>query len=91
MVQTGCLVPCRYREYKLVQRVDGFFLDYGLGVSYSTTEVVVEEEQWVYPPVSFLAEFGGALGMFLGVSFMLVWDCFTVLFRRINNYKPTSN
>ena len=91
MVQTGCLVPCRYREYKLVQRVDGFFLDYGLGVSYSTTEVVVEEEQWVYPPVSFLAEFGGALGMFLGFSFMLVWDCFTVLFSRINNNKPTSN
>ena len=90
-MQTGCLVPCRYREYKLVQRVDGFFLDYGLGVSYSTTEVVVEEEQWVYPPVSFLAEFGGALGMFLGFSFMLVWDCFTVLFSRINNYKPTSN
>ena len=85
LVDTGCLMPCRYKEFKLVQIVDGFFFPYGLGVSYSTTEIVVEEEQWVYPPVSFLAEFGGALGMFLGFSFIMFWDCATALLTRFNS------
>ena len=74
LLQTGCLMPCKYKEYKLVQRLDGFYMDYGLGISYSTTEIEVEEEQWVYPAVSFLAEFGGALGMFLWFSFMMMWE-----------------
>ena len=34
----------------------------------------VEEEVLVYPFQSFLAEFGGALGLFLGFSFMTIWD-----------------
>ena len=87
LLQTGCLMPCRYKEYKLVQNVEGFFVNYGLGVSYSTTEITVEEEQWVYPEVSFLAEFGGALGMFLGFSFMMIWDCFSSLLNIFETYK----
>ena len=34
----------------------------------------VEEEVLVFPFQSFLAEFGGALGLFLGFSFMTIWD-----------------
>ena len=37
-------------------------------------QVSVEEEDWVYPGLSFIAEFGGALGMFLGFSFYMFWD-----------------
>ena len=37
-------------------------------------QVMVEEEDWVYPELSFIAEFGGALGMFLGFSFYMFWD-----------------
>ena len=36
------------------------------------TQIV--EEVLVYPFESFMAEFGGALGLFLGVSFMTIWD-----------------
>ena len=36
------------------------------------TQIV--EEVLVYPFQSFMAEFGGALGLFLGVSFMTIWD-----------------
>ena len=32
------------------------------------TEVVM------YPWVSFVSEFGGALGLFVGFSFMMFWD-----------------
>ena len=33
-----------------------------------------EEEVLVYPFQSFIAEFGGSLGLFLGFSFMTIWD-----------------
>ena len=33
-----------------------------------------EEEVLVYPFQSFIAEFGGCLGLFLGFSFMTIWD-----------------
>ena len=38
-----------------------------------TGETVMEEE-YVYPLDSFIAEFGGALGLFLGFSFLMIWD-----------------
>ena len=34
----------------------------------------VETEELIYPWQSLVAEFGGALGLFLGFSFMTVWD-----------------
>ena len=33
----------------------------------------VEEEVLIYPITSLIAEFGGALGLFLGFSFMTIW------------------
>ena len=33
-----------------------------------------EKEQLIYPLTSLVAEFGGTLGLFLGFSFMVVWD-----------------
>ena len=32
------------------------------------------KEVEVYPFQSFVSEFGGALGLFLGFSFMMLWD-----------------
>ena len=34
----------------------------------------VEEESLVYTFESWLAEFGGSLGLFLGFSFMTIWE-----------------
>ena len=34
----------------------------------------IETEELIYPWQSLVAEFGGALGLFLGFSFMTVWD-----------------
>ena len=40
----------------------------------------VETEELIYPWQSFVAEFGGALGLFLGFSLMTIWDSlYTVL------------
>ena len=34
----------------------------------------IEQEILLYPFTSLLAEFGGALGLFLGFSIMTIWD-----------------
>ena len=39
------------------------------GYNYGSTEIRREREEWVYPFVSFVAEFGGSLGLFIGFSF----------------------
>ena len=41
---------------------------------YSSTNVVVKEEDFIYPFQSYLAEVGGALGLFLGFSFVGLLD-----------------
>ena len=94
MRTTGCELPCRYRQYRLAHTIPGFYSSYGLGIAYSSTVLRVEEEDWVcnaallsctehsaqvYTWPSFLAEFGGALGMFLGFSFIQFWDLLTCL------------
>ena len=52
-------------------------------VSFSTTEILVLEEVYIYPLLSCISEMGGALGLFLGFSFLMIWDsisnCFGVL------------
>ena len=49
-------------------------------VSFASTEVTTMEEVYLYPILSFLAEFGGALGLFLGFSFLMLWDFVYYLF-----------
>ena len=41
---------------------------------FAKAEVVEEKEAYVYGFVSFVSEFGGALGLFLGFSFLTVWE-----------------
>ena len=81
---TGCLQPCIYNEYKFA------FTNpraWPIPESESTPEnqsrlyfwaasskTHIEEELLLYPFTSLLAEFGGALGLFFGFSFMAIWQ-----------------
>ena len=74
----GCLPPCKYTEYEDVDLKE-YELQYNdtlqsFGLTYATSMVTVKEEIPIYPFSSFLAEFGGALGLFLGFSFFMIWD-----------------
>ena len=72
----GCKKPCNYNEFKFVysspevvpsiQNIVAFWA--------ATRKTQVEEEILLYPFDSFVAEFGGALGLFLGFSFMTIWQ-----------------
>ena len=46
----------------------------GLSFGFSSNTMSVSEEVLIYPTTSFLAEAGGALGLFLGFNFVMVWD-----------------
>ena len=52
--------------------IKGFGL---FGFMLASTDISVMTEAYTYPWVSLLAEFGGALGLFLGFSFIMLWDC----------------
>ena len=72
---TACSLPCSYSEHRLV----GSPLvvnpnNYGFQLSFAKTEAWEEREALIYEFVSFVSEFGGSLGLFLGFSFFSVWD-----------------
>ena len=69
------------REYSVVGEpqsmainMEGFKGMAALGYNMVSTEVEVHEEVYQYPTLSYIAEFGGSLGLFLGASFISVWD-----------------
>ena len=78
---TGCLQPCNYNEYKfastsprLMPKTDPEITNISL-LSFwaASSKTHIDEEVLLYPFTSLLAEFGGALGLFLGFSFMAIW------------------
>ena len=72
--------PCTYYNYVRSKEIE-FTLDNTGGIGFmfgfSTKTLTVKEETLLYPFESFLAEFGGSLGLFLGLSFLSLWEFFT--------------
>ena len=55
--------------------------EYGFMFGFSTNSLTIKEESYLYPFQSFLAEVGGSLGLFLGLSFLSLWDFFLVVLK----------
>ena len=74
--EVGCRKPCYYNEFKFVfgtpevepsvKNIVAFWV--------ASRKTQIEEEVLLYPFTSFIAESGGALGLFLGFSFMTIWQ-----------------
>ena len=72
---TGCQAPCTYIEFKQVGHSKNVHPPgYGLMLRFAKTEMMEDKEVYVYGFVSFVSEFGGSLGLFLGFSFLMVWE-----------------
>ena len=76
---TGCGKPCNYLEYNFLrERIPSGFDpsgDYFVFTTVTQTRyTTVEKEELLYPSSTMVAEVGGILGLFLGVSFMTIWD-----------------
>ena len=48
--------------------------EFGLMLWNTSPFTLVESEELLYGLPSFIAEVGGTLGLFLGFSFMTIWD-----------------
>ena len=62
------------------------------GYNFASTDVRSETEAWAYPIISFIADMGGALSLFVGVSFLSFWDCSRHIIRTtVRKYKELKN
>ena len=81
LTNTGCLLPCHFREFKSVGTPvtiqPGVF---GFQLSYAKSEYAEEREVFLYDLTSFVSEFGGSLGLFLGFLFFSCWDTLHLFF-----------
>ena len=77
-IAVGCKKPCNYQEYKIIgeksptsMTKEGFLTFALLAID---NNIYVETEALLYPGTSLVAEIGGTLGLFIGFSFMILWD-----------------
>ena len=76
---TGCKKPCHYLKFSFVGvsqstsfKSDLFVMSFWAAFNFT----MVEKETLIYPFPSLIAELGGTLGLFLGFSFLAIWDSF---------------
>ena len=86
---TGCPRPCRYTRYTLpAEPKDMSFFNTSLvSLVLASATVTKKTEVLMYPLESLVAEFGGAMGMFLGFSFMMFWDWLELLLYSTSHFK----
>ena len=74
---TGCQKPCRYNKYIIVgerRRTTFESKDFTFSLWAVSNRTEIRKEKLLYPLSSLVADFGGTLGLFLGFSFMTLWD-----------------
>ena len=72
----GCMKPCTYNMYQFGRKEPSMidFDSFSFSFWAASTKTIIRTEQLIYPLTSLVAEFGGTLGLFLGVSFITLWD-----------------
>ena len=93
--KTNCFAPCDFFEYSLVGEKQTFAhtdsTAFKISLSLVSTSHVVVAESLLYPFDSFVGEFGGALGLFIGASFLSVWDIIEYLASSMTKIKSGSS
>ena len=73
-----CQMPCNYvtvKQFKVMEYGDGKSGNVRLILNFSPN-IKSTEEYYLYTPLSLIAEVGGYVGLFLGVSFHQIKDLF---------------
>ena len=78
---TGCKKPCSYLKYQFLRQEPSILQSehYAFSLWAVSNKTTIRTEQLIYPLTSLVAEFGGTLGLFLGISFITLWDNMTYL------------
>ena len=72
---TGCPRPCSFTQYGLAAPAIEVNHDtMGLEMFLSRTKIEKRTEDLMLSKEAFVSQFGGALGLFIGFSFMSLWD-----------------
>ena len=90
---TGCLKPCHFKKYIFLgdPSPSSFKSEHYIFSLWAvSSKTKVEKEELIYPMSTLVAEFGGTLGLFLGFSFISVWDNFSTLKKCIVFFKSKS-
>ena len=53
-------------------------------LAFSSLKVMVNKQMWSYSASSFVADYGGILGLFVGFNFLMIWD-FAILMKQKMN------
>ena len=56
-------------------------------MNFVSTDIRMAKEEEIYPFISFISELGGSLGLFLGFSFMTIWDLIDYFVLRYDSVK----
>ena len=80
---TGCQIPCHFTQFSIVGTPEEYDIQDSplIELSYTSTHLTESREVWLYPFDSLVSEFGGALGLFLGFSFLGLLDVIQSLFK----------
>ena len=54
-----------------------------LYISFSSSKITVEKEVVSYSYLSFVADCGGLLGLFIGFNFVMFWDLIVIIYQKI--------
>ena len=88
---TKCMPPCLFNEYKLGLEPDkwdskAISKNKIFKLKFTDNKTIIEKEIESYSFVSLVSDIGGALGLFLGFSFVMVWDEAEALIRKMRTY-----
>ena len=84
---TGCRRPCIYLQYKLIGKkipITRPRKSFVYALWAASTSVEVAKETAIYSLDSLVADFGGVLSLFLGVSFMTLWHLLLAMMPRLH-------
>ena len=86
--RTGCLKPCTYMKYsKRTLQLSKTKNSSSLFIRMAKSKITLKRELWVYDVISLVSEFGGALGLFVGFSFLTVGDLITIAYDAFKKMK----
>lgn len=58
--------------------------DTRIWLAFTNSKVIVNKQMWSYSTLSFVADIGGILGLFVGFNFLMIWDLIILFKNKIN-------
>ena len=91
MTNYSCLEPCTYMGIKIIKGSEVEYDDGAMLVLYFNEYIQEISNYYSYDSLSFIAEIGGYVGLFLGYSIFQITDLFSFMTRKLRGTKWVSS